>query len=147
MRRLNVIIFDHYTRVRHGVSVRVVSRKSSTSVSRSTGFFRLLPSAAPPLLLLLLLLFPFRGRNVLRGNSRDEPTSEPLVPPSSAATAVRHGVNRETRRSESDTLPLSCVPPCVEAGETRIRACAYIHVCGCACACSLVRANASTLLH
>lgn len=121
-RRLNVIIFDYYTRVRHGISVLVVLRKSSTSVSRSSGFFF---TFFPPLLL-------FLSQNVLRKNSHAESTSEPLVLPSSVPTAVRHGVNGETKRSESDTLPLSCVPPCVEAGETKIRVCVHcVRLCAC----------------
>lgn len=117
----------------------VVSRKSPTSArSRSTGFFSLPPRPPPP--------FPSRAKRFTRESARAKPTSEPPVSLPLVPAAVRHGLNGETRRSESDTLPLFRVPPRVGAGETATRVC--VRTCARACAHSrvLVHPRAATLL-
>lgn len=104
----------------------VVSRKSSTSaVSRHRIFF------TPPRLSAATAAVSLAGEAFYeRESARAEPISEPPVLPTSASAAVRHGLNGETRRSESDTLPLFRVPPRAAAGETAIRVC--VRTC-CAC--------------
>jgi len=146
VQRLNVIIFAHYGALATVFPFCCFAEKLNERGPAPPDFC----APFPPHLLYLRVVSLAGETFYKRIHARRAPTSEAnrlsclflyLRLRLRSYAAVRHGINGETRRSESDTLPLSCVPPRVGAGGTTVRVCVH------ACVRSLARAGASSLQH